>query len=335
MTRLEGPALTIEQAEHRLRQLNDSPERISLSRATLRAAIQAATTLKMLQASDQRAELRKSRTTRTARIQARRLESAAKFGGDFLSDSVAGKLKKRGKAYRRVLAPLRTADAMIRLLSEYEGPHQFAAGHVAGRLTAERPALLRDAEEGVRRAPGLNSVLEELNQLEQNAPGFVRGQSEPVARQWLSESAGDIVDATAQASIEDVESLHDVRLLMKRARYTCEWVSPTLGPAECAPAYAWIWTAQRWFGKISDASDLLAAVNAAASYADKRSRPKLEAFESSAREDLSRLARDVWTWWDQHAALVTASLQTSGDDRVSRAVDELVGRPVTPEETRE
>lgn len=324
MSRLEAPLLSaIEAAEH-LAVFDVAEGPLGVDAAFVHAGVSACTELESRREAASELSLRKRGWTKSTRIWARRLESAARFGASSFGEPLSKKLRTRSRKIRRLLGPLRECDAVGKLLCQEETGSGFARGYVAGLVQGERAALVAEAIAGLSEIEPLGNLLERIRARQEECHGFDSERDVAMARATLREAAVVVADSAEKASSEDVDSLHDIRIRIKRARYVCEWLTPTLGATACAPAYAWLYSAQSHFGRISDATDALEVIESVTRRASSDARTNLQELESHWRAELQRAAIDAWAWWGRHGSLVTGSLEAAGDERMTQAVDRLV-----------
>lgn len=197
------------------------------------------------------------RAVHQLRVAVRRAEAALSAFSEVVSRKHVRKLRRRLRTVRRIAGGPRDLDVLIELLSApIRWPHE---GEAAAAMSLRKRAITARRE-----------FLAELDTLAGNSPreewerltarvsdkidGSRVGESAvgKLARRIVREAA-DRVIAAGNRNLHDLERLHELRLRLKRLRYTIELFLPLSVP-ECAkPLLASLATLQQALGRASDA----------------------------------------------------------------------------------
>lgn len=321
MSSLEAPIISQEQASERLAAGAPEGGRAGAWEVLRRAHAEAlASLMRRLERADEH-RLERVGWIRRTRIMARRLEVVSEVAHGAVGKKVFERSRRLARGVRRALGPIRSCDAVLSLLREREVGDAGAQGFVAGLLMTERPAM---ADLALGSLVGLRVKAEKLGPLVGPIVGPIEGGS---CRALLADVAADVRETAKRARLDDVDTLHKVRIRIKRARFLCEWLSATTDAPRLAPVYAWLYTAQRRFGALSDAADVVRATEPI----------ELRGEWGESVDELSRVwsrelaesALTTWDWWQRHSALVLGSLKrpSESDDGVLDAIDEMMAPP--------
>jgi CHAD domain-containing protein len=264
---------------------------------------------------------------RRLRIAARRLESLAVLFQDSMGKKTAKQTNRFARRLRRSLSELRSLDAVASVFAKGRVPGRAIEPDVSawlqGWFAGERSRVLPATRRALDELPAIDSVWDRLIASTPHAgaspDGLLRGvcveamEREPVG-----------------TTLPKAEAIHDLRVGFKRVRFAMETLSPALaGGASLADRYAWVFTAQRSLGAVSDAVDCGVLVERAATTArDKGVGSLVRNLAETWPVRLVGVRRECWGWWLGHRAMVVAAL--AGEDipgATGDFLDELQAEP--------
>lgn len=199
------------------------------------------------------------------RIATRRAGAAVRVFRDLIRKGDRRKLTRRLRELRRAAAATRRADVQIELLEvarQSEPSLAPVAGEAIARINAGRAEAVRLFQQEVRRRSlkQWRRLRRRLTaRLRKSAPvegqGGIRPSFADGARHALTLLADELRVSTAAASGSDIESLHRVRLDIKRLRYSIEVFRPVLTDS-AAETLDCLREAQTALGAINDLEEL-------------------------------------------------------------------------------
>ena len=158
------------------------------------------------------------------RVAARRLGEVLCFMEPDLPAKRARAVRRRSRRIRRSLGALRNADVTAELVTKLARtlpPAEKAALHpLLARLRAEAAVLRRGATRGGRFP--LLGIRKWIERLLATAPRFGRGSLDARAEAFLAERLARFEKTLRRSGNGDAESMHRIRIAMKRYRYTLE-----------------------------------------------------------------------------------------------------------------
>ncbi|MEO0513460.1 MAG: CHAD domain-containing protein [Planctomycetota bacterium] len=279
--------------------------------------------------------LDKPSRVRRLRISARRLQSLAELLDGNAKPKLRERARKDSRLLRRVLSELRSLDAVSKLLRTRQVPgggvDSETSAWLAGWCAHRRRGVMAQT---ARAMDGLGDFRRLASTLERAKPGAGTDPAVVLARACRATA-----DREPQGTpLPEAEDMHRLRVGFKRARFAMEALAPRLGDedgavgAGLAGRYAWVFTAQRALGSVSDAADTGVVIELAASDATGRGTPERVRALAEAWPERLRLERErCWAWWRSHRALVLGALGVretapgvGGGGRVDKGVDRLM-----------
>ena len=190
------------------------------------------------------------------RVATRRLQSTLEIAADRLPDRARRRLDRRARRIRRTLGEQRNAWVLLGLLRKFRsvpdrGERKFVADltrrleHSAGSHTPKHRGRL----------PGIRKRVRALLRVSANGPGGAAAP-EGGAMRGLVQA---ILRARADARDGDAESMHRLRIAVKRYRYALEVLSET-GIPGLQPAIRAARSLQGDLGRLHDLDVLIEAV---------------------------------------------------------------------------
>lgn len=227
------------------------------------------------------------------RVAVRRLEAMLRFEADRRGVAIRPRVRRRLRALRRRLGPVREREVLVALFDQHRRPH---LGTGPDPLTGVRKRLLRRAQEA-REAAGrwatarrvgsiIRAVDREANRICAVAPGAEATEVPAGTRRADLESKAREGLAAAARSQDD-ETLHAVRLAVKRWRYFLECAAAS-GEEATAATLTLLRDLQRCVGTALDVGSLDAVLERHARRWRARGRQEKAAAAAALRFELAR-----------------------------------------------
>ncbi len=232
------------------------------------------------------------------RVSTRRATAALCVFDGVVEKSDARKAMKRLRRIRRAAGEVRDLDVQAALLAgaakRFEGDARRALRELAGRARKQRREALAGVAKLAEKWPR-GELREKTDRLVERLGEGGGGMFAVVARGAMEREVGRVREASGE-DLREIDRLHELRLELKRLRYTMEIAGPCMEKERRAEGLAKLAGVQRMLGEINDDTILVARLRAVKGAA-KAERSALGAVvEEIARELAARHGAFLDEW---------------------------------------
>lgn len=268
-------------------------------------------------------ENRKPDAVRRVRAGTRRASAALHAFSSLLDEAASKKLRKSLKELRWAAAPTRAAEvALIQLstlLDESEGDERLAVCAVLGEATAHERSCREDLVGRLREYP-IDKLLTRKKRVLAGVGAEGEG-SQPVVT-FAARALAHSLESVMGADPQSVEALHELRVKLKRVRYTLELFRALAEPEPFELAYSSVCDWQERLGAMHDLADHVGRVRAFhASLDEARMGAETPSLERGLDALSSRLERER----DASAELLARDWGRGGSEALVEAVSGAFG----------